>query len=325
VLNESPEARWLLLIHQIPPTPNYLRVKIGRRLQKLGSVPIKNSVYVLPRGEQAREDFEWVVREIAEAGGDASVCEARFVEGLSDGEVEALFSAAREADYRELSEEARGLQSLLSRGKGWQSRVEEIEAGVARLRKRLAELSGIDFFAANGREAVEAQLASIDERLHPSAPSIAEAGNRPPREKPHGATWVTRRGLHVDRMASAWLIRRFIDGDARFKFVAGKGYPPASGELRFDMFEAEFTHQGDRCTFEVLLEEFALEEPALRQIAEIVHDIDLKDSKFDRDEVSGLDPLIAGIAMANPTDEARLAQGSAVFNSLYEYFKRRRA
>jgi hypothetical protein len=126
-------------------------------------------------------------------------------------------------------------------------------------------------------------------------------------------------------MASAWLIRRFIDRDARFKFVPGKGYRPEAGELRFDMFEAEFTHEGDQCTFEVLLQRFALSEPPLKQIAEIVHDIDLKDGKFGREDAFGLDRLIAGIAMAHPEDEKRLAEGSAVFNSLYEYFKRKRA
>src|SRR6266446_4955532 len=114
-MSQRSEAKWLLLIHQIPPKPDYFRVKIGRRLQRLGAAPIKNSVYVLPRSEQAYEDFEWVVREIVEGGGDASVCEARFVEGLSDAEVEALFNSAREADYTALAREARALQASASR------------------------------------------------------------------------------------------------------------------------------------------------------------------------------------------------------------------
>src|SRR5258708_39442479 len=103
------EARWLLLIHQLPPKPNYFRVKVWRRLQRLGAVAIKNSVYVLPRSDQTYEDFEWVLREIVKDGGDASICEARFVEGLSDGQVEALFHAAREADYAQLAEKLRRL------------------------------------------------------------------------------------------------------------------------------------------------------------------------------------------------------------------------
>ena len=133
------------------------------------------------------------------------------------------------------------------------------------------------------------------------------------------------KGIHVDRMASAWLIRRFIDPEASFKFVPGKGYQFEPEEIRFDMFEAEFTHDGDRCTFEVLLRRFELEDPALKPIAEIVHDIDLKDSKFSRPEVLGLDRLIAGICMGTKDDESRLAQGRAVFDGLYEYFRKKRS
>ena len=129
-------------------------------------------------------------------------------------------------------------------------------------------------------------------------------------------TWVTRKGIYVDRMASAWLIRRFIDPDARFKFVPPKGYKPLPGELRFDMFEAEFTHEGDRCTLEVLIQRVGLNDPALIPIAEIVHDIDLKDSKFGRQDTIGIERLIAGIAMTHKDDENRLARGTAVFDDL---------
>ena len=139
-----------------------------------------------------------------------------------------------------------------------------------------------------------------------------------------GRVWVTRKGIHVDRIASAWLIRRFVDPDARFKFVPAKGYKPAEKELRFDMFEAEFTHDGDLCTFEVLVSRLGIDDRALVPIAEIVHDIDLKDSKFDRPETSGIDRLIAGIAMGHRDDESRLERGSAVFDGLYEYFSRKR-
>ena len=137
-------------------------------------------------------------------------------------------------------------------------------------------------------------------------------------------TWVTRTGIHVDRMASAWLIRRFIDREATFKFVAPKGYRPAPRELRFDMFEAEFTHEGDRCTFEVLLRRFGVDDPALGALGEIVHDIDLKDGKFGRPEVAGFEHLVAGIAVAHREDVARLDRASAVLDDLYEFFRRKR-
>src|SRR5262249_9098138 len=246
-MSKPAEPKWLLLIHQIPPKPNYFRVKIGRRLQRLGAAAIKNSVYVLPKSDQSQEDFEWVVREIVEGGGEASVCEARFVEGLSDAEVEGLFNSAREADYFELATEARRLWSQLPRGKKGDDYKDELESAVARLRKRLEEIEKMDFFAATGRETVEGLLVSLEEKLKTSGVEESEKDDSGigAIEKMQGRVWVTRKGIHVDRMASAWLIRRFIDKDARFKFVPGKGYRPEPGELRFDMFEAEFTHEGD--------------------------------------------------------------------------------
>jgi hypothetical protein len=125
-------------------------------------------------------------------------------------------------------------------------------------------------------------------------------------------------------MASAWLIRRFVDRQARFKFVRGQAYTPRRGELRFDMSEAEFTHEGDRCTFEVLVRRFAPDEPALRHLGEIVHDLDLKDGKFDRPEAPGLERLIAGIVMRHAGDEARLREAIAVFDSLSRSFGTRK-
>jgi hypothetical protein len=320
------DTRWLLLIHQIPPKPNYLRVKIGRRLQRLGAVAIKNSVYALPRSDQAYEDFQWVTREISEGGGDASVCEARFVDGLLDEQIEGLFNAAREADYALIAEEARRLQASLKRRKKPDDDLRgQIESALVRLRKRLADIVTLDFFGADGSQAAEALLSSLEQQLHGSASNATPAAEVAETIVTiHGQTWVTRKGIHVDRMASAWLIRRFVDVEARFKLVPGKGYLPEPGEMRFDMFEAEYTHEGDRCTFEVLVRRFGLEDPALKPIAEIVHDIDLKDSKFGRPEALGLDRLIAGICMATKDDESRLSQGGALFDGLYEFFRRKR-
>jgi len=317
-----PDPRWLLLIHQIPPKPSYLRAKIGRRLQRLGAVAVKSSVYVLPRSDQALEDFQWVRREIVAGKGDASVCEARFVEGLEDATVEALFGAAREADYAALARETRRLQgSLGARGKRADEARRLGAAGLVRLRQRLAEVAAIDFFGTTAREPVEGLLAAIEKGLRPAD---AEAAPAAPGNDVRGRTWVTRSGVQVDRIASAWLIRRFVDPDARFKFVTGHDYAPEPRELRFDMFEAEFTHEGERCTFEVLLRHFGLREPALRALAEIVHDIDLKDERFSRPEAAGLERLLAGITLRHADDAARLGDGVAVFDSLYEGFRRKR-
>jgi hypothetical protein len=297
--------KWLLLIHQIPPKPGYLRVKIWRRLQRIGAVAIKNSVWALPRSDTSQEDLQWTMREVVAGGGDASLVEARFVEGLTDDAIESMFRAARDADYGAIAADAR--------------RAKE-EPDVARLERRLAEVAAIDFFAAGGRGAAESAVHARRVRLSPRTPTAAA-----PRTELRGRTWVTRRGIHVDRIASAWLVRRFVDPDARFAFVASRGHVAAEGEIRFDMFEAEFTHEGDDCTFEVLVRRCGLVDPALRPIAEIVHDVDLKDEKFERPEAPGIDRLIAGIAIAHADDEARLARGTALFDDLYEYYKRKPA
>jgi hypothetical protein len=320
----GPEPRWLLLIHQIPPKPNYLRVKIGRRLQSLGAVAIKNSVYALPSSEQAQEDLNWVLREIAEGGGDGSIVEARFVEGLSEEQVREMFRAARDADYDEISNEARSLtRDLPRRGAPSEERRVALQLQLLRLQKRMAEIAALDFFDARSREPADGLLQGLAQRLAPPALATeAEQGSMEP--KPQGATWVTRTGLHVDRMASGWLIRRFIDEKARFRFVARREYQHKKGELRFDMFDGEFTHQGDLCTFEVLLGRFKLDDAALKRLAESIHDIDLKDDKHARPEKVGIEHLINAIAMAHAEDEVRLTRASAVLDDLYELFRRKR-
>jgi hypothetical protein len=317
------EDRWLLLIHQLPAKPAYLRVKVWRRLQALGAVAVKNAVYVLPANEQTQEDFEWVLKEIIEGGGEAMICEARLIDGLSDQEVRSLFTAARDQDYEALAKEAAALAEALRQDETAMSQAEG-RAQLARLKAKLAQVVAMDFFGANGRETVDGLLTGLEAKL--TEDTMAETSDA---AHQNGASlkdrvWVTRQGVHVDRIACAWLIRRFIDPAARFKFVSGKGYAPSPGELRFDMFEAEFTHEGDRCSFEVLLGRAGLTDPALQAIAEIVHDIDLKDCKFGRDEAGGIKTLIAGVAMAHQSDEERLTRGGAIFDDLYEYFRKQR-
>ncbi len=317
------EGGWLLLIHQIPPKPAYLRVKIWRRLQRLGAVPLKNSVYVLPANDQTLEDFQWVRREIVADGGDVTICAARLIDGLSDDQARALFIEARQADYNLLVEDTRKLASGLPHdGAPDPESINALESQVTRFKRRLGEIEAIDFFAAPGHNVAEVEIAALERRLRPGS-SSASLAQEQRTALPRGAIWVTRADIHVDRIASAWFIRRFIDPAAKFKFVAGKAYRPAQGEQRFDMFEAEFTHEGDRCTFEVLLARTGLDEPALRAIGEMVHDLDLKDEKFGHPETAGLERLLGGIALAHTSDEARVARGSAMFDDLYECFRRR--
>jgi hypothetical protein len=292
---------WLLLIHQLPPEPAYLRVKIGRHLQRLGAAAVKNSVYALPASAEGREDFAWVLREIAAGGGEAVVVEAQIVDGITDEQLREVFRAAREADYAEVATEARELAK--SRAGAQQ---------VGRLRRRLDAIAALDFFGARGRETAEGLVSALEPER------VAEEGLT--MQKPQGATWVTRTGIHVDRMASAWLIRKFIDPEARLKFVPGKEYRPQPGELRFDMFDGEYTHEGELCTFEVLLQRFGLDEPALRPIAEIIHDIDLKDDRYARPDRAGVESVLRAIAHAHERDEDRVARATAVFDDLYQLY-----
>jgi hypothetical protein len=315
----SVEQRWLFLIHQLPSKPAYFRVKIWRRLQGLGAVGVKGSVYALPATAETQEDFEWLLKEIVEGGGEAMVCEARLIDGLSDAQVRAMFDATRDADYEEIAAEARAQLSGTSTG----DVSAEARALVVRLRKRLATVANIDFFEATGRLTAEALVAQAEARLKEDD-HMAEEEPTPallPASELKGRTWVTREGVYVDRIGCCWLIRRFIDPDAVFRFVQGKGYVPGPGELRFDMFEGEITHEGDRCSFEVLLGRAGIADPALQAIAEIVHDIDLKDSKFGRDETAGVASLLSGVAAANSSDDKRVTQGEPIFDNLYQYFR----
>lgn len=302
------EKSWLLLIHQIPPKPDYLRVKVGRRLQRIGAVPVKNSVYVLPDRAESLEDFQWVREEVIDGGGDASICRAAFVDGLTNDQIEHVFRAARDVDYTAIAEDAR---EAAKRASG-------VDDELARLRKRFNAVRAIDFCDASGRATAERALHALAKQVEPENVRGAHVGAT--RSEYRARTWVTRSGIFVDRIASAWLIRRFIDRDARFKFVTGASARRQPNELRFDMPGGEFTHTGDRCTFETLLDRFALTDSALRAIAEIVHDIDLKDEKFGREDAAGIERVLSGVAAANADDEARLTRGSQLFDDLYALF-----
>ncbi len=307
--------QWLLMIHQLPAKPAYVRVKIGRKLRSLGAVSIKNAVHALPLSAEAAQAYTELSAEIIQGGGEVVVCEARLVGGLSDIEARALFDAARDADYEELAQEGR---TLLEAG-------QVTQAESRRLRKRREEIVGIDFFAAHGRQTADDVIAEVERLLyrHPDV-SRTDAPPKLTRAELKGRVWVTRRHIHVDRIASAWLIRRFIDPAAIFKFVDGKNYKPQSQELRFDMANAEFTHEDNDCTFETLVRRAELSaDPALRAIAEIIHDLDVEEEKFGRPEAAGLGALIAGTCATTSSDDDRLTLGAAALDQFYAYFGKR--
>src|SRR5262245_57704960 len=292
----KPSPRWLLLVHQLPASPAYQRVKLRRRLQALGAVSVKKGVQALPASEDALEDFQWLANEIEAAGGDAFVCEARLIVGVTDAQLRALFDQSRDTDYHAVAAEAAMCGRHLSHKRGPSAdAVSGARNSIPRLRKRLADIAAIDFFGANGREPAEIAVRELNEQVmrrekHKPQPKGVEPHVRVLKDL-KGRVWVTRQHVHVDRIACAWLVRKCIDPKARFKFVDAAGYAPQKNQLRFDMADAEFTHRGDRCSFEVLLAEIALRDPALHAIAQIVHDLDLKDGKFERPEAEGVRQL----------------------------------
>jgi hypothetical protein len=319
---------WTLLIHQLPPKPTNLRVRIWRKLQKLGAVAIKNSVYVLPANDKTNEDFQWLKQEIESAGGEAAVFRAGSVEGATDHEIISAFRKARDEEFAALTAEFDAVTKRIreqSRAKhSSPARLAAHETELDRLHGELERVISNDFFGAKGRAAAltaynrsqKAIRLSQTPATKASVPtksgvlSVADFQNR---------RWVTRRNLHIDRLASAWLIAQFIDKRPRFYFVGDD--ETIEGAIPFDMFGAEFTHQGEDCTFETLLKRFGLTNiPGLRELAQIVHDIDLKDDKFNRLEAIGLNAIINGMSESIHDDRKLLQQSGAIFDGLFTLF-----
>lgn len=315
----STPDRWLLFLMQLPTRPAAPRIKVWRRLQQLGSVALRGSVYVLPHTAPAREDFEWLRAEVLAAGGQASILAARALTPDEDRAIVAAFQEARSAEYRALTAAVRraagGVGAL---GPAARRAAEKALRGA---RQELSRLEAIDFGGSPHRDAAAAAVAALASRLDtqgrretmPATAHLAPAGFR-------GRTWITRPRPGVDRMSSAWLIRRFIDPKAKFDFRAAS---PASSsrQVPFDMFGVEFGHHGDRCTFEVLAARFGIDEPAVRRLGEIVHDVDLKEDRYGHPESAVVHELVEGLRRAHADDHELLEHGMIMFGGLYESFR----
>lgn len=325
----------MLLIHQLPPQPTNLRVRIWRKLQKLGAVAVKNSVYALPFNEKTHEDFQWLKQEIEAAGGEATVFRAGAVEGATDKEIIALFRNARDEEFEQVTAEFDALTGALREQKrgGHLSvgRIGHYEAELDKLHQELERIVGTDFFAATGRAVAQAAYERCHKLLY------AERSRNEPKaqaklaargavslaqyQQYQGRRWMTRRNLFIDRLAAIWLIRRFIDPKARFVFLAEN--ETVEGALGFDLYGGEFTHRGEDCTFETMIKEFGLTDDAgLRALAEIVHDLDLKDQKFNRSEAVGLGAVLRGLAEMLKDDRKLAQQCGPIFDGLYELLAR---
>jgi hypothetical protein len=303
--------RWLILVHRIPPRPLYLRAKMRQRLAGVGAVAVKNAVYVLPHGADALEDLQWIAQEIVTGGGDAHLFEGDFVEAQANDAAAEQFRLARNADYDALAADAHAAMKAARSA----AAVAELANSHTRLTRRLEEIRRIDFFDADRRTAAEEALSAIEARLRKDQKKETRMLKTNPELR--GQTWVTRPGVKIDRMASAWFIRRFVDPKARFRF-ADPGAPKKEGEIRFDMVGGDFTHEEDRCTFETLIGRVGLPDKAVRAIAEIVHDLDLKDSKFARAEAAGVRMMLDGLMARTENDDERIERALVVFDDLHE-------
>jgi hypothetical protein len=315
--------RWLLFVHQLPSQPSNLRVRTWRRLQQLGAIPLKQAVYLLPDTPAAREDFEWLKAEVKGEGGDATVFSADNVDAWSDDAIVDEFRRARQDDYDAL---ARDIEDALLRAAAAKrprgTRAPALRRLVDIFRERLASIEHIDFFGSAGRDRAAALITQIEERASPDrrradARAVAAHDNL---AAYRSRLWVTRPRPGVDRMASAWLIRQFVDPHAHFAFAAELPAVPEHG-VPFDMFGAEFSHTAGGCTFETLCATFGLDRPALARVAAIVHDLDLKDGRFGAPECGTVGALIEGLQLAYQDDDTLLEHGMVVFESLYRSFE----
>jgi hypothetical protein len=285
-----------------------------RRLGQVGALPLKRSAYLLPNQESTLEDFQWLQREIHEEGGEAWVVEARFISGMRDEEIRDRFRELRAADYRVVISDARALLDTVKPASS-ASEDAEVQTQRRRLARRLDAVRRIDFFQSDSREEAEAVMAALERGNGRSGVAVSV---RPTADQLRRRVWMTRAGIKVDRMASAWLIRRFIDSDASFVFAAPDRLMAPDGAIRFDMFEGEFTHDGSRCTFEVLLD--IVNRPgdrALATIGQIVHDLDLHDDRYQRPETAGVAAMVAGVVAQCQADEERLKVSGPMFDALY--------
>jgi hypothetical protein len=313
--------RWLLFVHQLPSNPSNLRVRTWRRLHQLGAIPLKQAVYVLPDTPNAREDFEWLKTEVKSAGGDASVFSGDNVDGWADDALIEEFRRSRQDAYAAL---AKDVEKTLKRerkvSRSRDTRAPAAQRLVKLFRERLTAIEAVDFFGSAGRDRVMTLLKQFEDRTSRVPAVSSDSSDSVNLDTYQDRLWITRPRPGVDRMASAWLIRRFIDPHARFGFAPDRESVPENG-MPFDMFGVEFSHQGDGCTFETLVRLFSVKEPAIGRIAAVVHDLDLKDGRFGAPECGTVGTVIEGLQLAFADDEALLAQGMTLFESLYRSFE----
>jgi hypothetical protein len=293
---------WLLLTFSLPTKRASQRVEVWRKLQRYGAVPLGNSGYLLPNNPTNQERFEWLATAIRKYAGEASVVKVQSIDNLSSPQLVARFAEARSREYQNLIRDLQKLSSV--------ARDMRVSSRASRLRARFREIVEIDFFNSPLQKKVEELVARMDK----SSISTREDLKVNPRDYV-GRLWVTRPRPGIDRSASAWLIRRFIDKKARFIFAEEKHVPQEA--VPFDMFHGGFGHRGEDCTFETLQKAFRIRDKKAGVIGQIIHDADLLDEKFGRKEGFGLDGVLNGWAKQQIPDGEILKRGIQLIEALY--------
>jgi len=300
---------WLLLLYSLPATHKAERVAIWRKLARSGAVQFKTSTYLLPDRTAQYELFQWLAKQVRDMGGESTLIRAREIEGVSNRKLVDLFNAAREREYATVLQSLRKLSARKVRRTGFGGELEK-------QKKEFHRIHGIDFFDSPRAQEIEGLL----QRIHASRGGKKIPAARLFSKHYRKKTWVTRPRPEIDRVASAWLIRRFIDPQARFVFAKNATAIPRA--FPFDFSEGEFSHHGDDCTFETLLVRFRIMDKALRKIGEMVHDADLEDEKFKRSECIGIDRVLKGWAKQGMSDHELLAHSAQCFDGLYAALQR---
>ena len=303
-VTKNKEVPWLLLVFSLPARSASQRVQIWRKLQRYGMLALRSSGYVLPNTAANQERMEWLATAIRTYKGQASVVQVQGFDDLPADRLKQMFEEARSRDYQKLLHEVKKLLALSpSRRPGGR---------LNRIRRRFLELQDIDFFENRLRTKLENLLAQADES---GAQKTSGKAKRKSGEYVN-RLWMTRPRPGIDRVSSAWLIRRFIDPKARFVFGAEPGAHPDA--IPFDMFCPQgFGHRGEDCTFETLFKQFAIRDRRVKRIAEIIHDADLGDEKFGRPEGHGLDKVLNGWAQQELPDDELLQRGMDLIEGLY--------
>jgi hypothetical protein len=322
--DDSRDQGWLLFFYSVPSKPVSNRMKIWRKLSKTGTLQLKGAVYILPMNEEHYEFFQWLVAEVSSLGGEAAFTRVDAIDSIKDEEIKALFNQRQEREYQAISKSLDDLETRVnSIRKGSKTQDgQTLSEQLAKVRKNYNDARRTDFFFSKAGAVLSSRIDTLNAAIKGLAGSVSTSN--PPCvssrkiEDYQGKIWVTRKRPFIDRMASAWLIRRFIDKSATFDFIDEKDMD-AKGEnsVVFDMRGGEFTHVGDLCTFEMLVKSFSFKDKSLKKIAEIVHDLDMKDDKYKSAEAKGLEDILTGIRKTAKDDRDALEKGMAVFEMLY--------